>query len=109
MTPRETDPAGPVIVSLTDFNLGNSVYPHMVTKSAWHYNKDMDYPYEKLGQEPFKPIPVPLYLFHFFDQGSPEFREENYRNRIVDAFEFLLEHHGGGVPKTKTPAKTNGF
>ena len=43
----------------------------------------------------------PVFIYSFFDHQSKKYYDENYGQRIRDAFEFLMEYYGGGEPVGK--------
>jgi len=42
-------------------------------------------------------------IYYFFDMSNKDFIENNYEERIRNAFEFLLEYYGSSDPRDDTP------
>lgn len=102
-TTVETDSSGPVIVSTITINGSKVLHDKLLMRGTTDYNKDMQYPYEKLDRfyRTFEPAEHPVYLYYFFNSSSKEYEEGNYRKRIEEAFSYLIEHFGGGTPMKK--------
>jgi hypothetical protein len=93
------DKSGPVIKSTTHQESDAIVYDHLLTKSVFHFDKNLNFPQLRFDGEVPRPAKEPLYIFQMFDQRSRAFLEGAYRTRIREAFEMLIEHFGGGSPK----------
>jgi hypothetical protein len=50
-----------------------------------------------------------FYLYKLFDQGSDKFRDNNFRKRIKDAFEFLIDYYVGGISTENKQENKNKF
>lgn len=104
----KTDNAGPVIVGPTIFINGKSKYDFMSWYWDYKYSKKMSYDldeFEKRIQSDgmFK-TGTGLYIYNFFDQFyNDEFTAGKYRERILEAFEFLIDYFGGGTPVEYKP------
>jgi hypothetical protein len=96
---KDKDNSGPVIKSATHTEMNTLVYDHLLTKSAYHYDRVPNFPQLRFDGEVPRPAKEPLYIYQMFDQSSRAFIEGAYRTRIREAFELLIEHFGGGSPK----------
>ena len=105
------DNAAPFIIGPTIYIEGKAVVDPILWYWNYNYNKgnknNMPYPLEDFNERVkfngFKKRDMGFYIYNYFNQSSEEFKAGNYRKRIRDAFEFLMEYFGGGVPVENKP------
>jgi hypothetical protein len=97
-----TDKEAPIIVSTKTYADNKAKYDNINWYWNWNYDRKMEFPQEKFESEinrlGYRKIGSGFYIYNLFETGSEEFRDGNYRKRIKDAFEFLIEYFGGGTP-----------
>lgn len=100
------------IIGPTIYVDGKAKYDHINWYWDYTYDKKMQYPLEKfeslIKSQGYTKRSIGFYIYLFFDQKSDEFKDGNYRKRIRDAFEFLIEYYGGGEPVISKPAEQKG-
>ena len=103
----EKDMDAVFIVGPTVYVDGKAKYDHINWYWDYNYDKNMEFPLEKfessIKKSGYTKRSVGFYIYLFFDQKSDEFKDGKYRKRIHDAFEFLMEYFGGGVPVENKP------
>lgn len=101
--PSPVDKNAPMIIGPEIFIDGKSKYDNISWFYQWHYNKNLEYSDEEFEKDNklygYSTLSSGFYLYNFFDQNSDEFKANDYRKRIADAFEYLIVYFGGGTPK----------
>lgn len=108
------DESAPLLISSKTYIDGKAKYDNILWFSKWHYDKNLEYPDDKFEKDikfyGFAKLSSGFYLYEFFDQTlSEEFRDGNYRKRILDAFEFLIDYYGRGIPIENKQENKNKF
>ena len=109
----ETDEAAPMIVGPKTYVNGEGKIDNIIWFFQYHYDKKFEYTDEQFNRDmkvygPQK-LSTGFYLYSFFNQLNDEFRDNNYRKRILDAFEILIDYYGGGTPIENKQENKNKF
>lgn len=99
----KTDEAAPMIVGPTIYIDGKAKYDNIDWYYDFEYNKKLIYKIEDfekhLNSHGMVKTGVGFYIYNFFNQDwNDEFKAGKYRERILEAFEFLIDYFGGGTP-----------
>lgn len=99
----------PIIIGPKIFLDGKPKYSNITSFAINHFSKKLEFTDEEFEKDikfwKIKPSDG-FYIYTFFHEGNTEFIENNYKTRILDAFEFLFDYYGGGIPiENKTEVK----
>jgi hypothetical protein len=102
LTYPRTDDNAPMITSTKTYINNKAKIDNILWHFSHHYDKKMkieNEDFEKyVKSDGFSKLSAGFYIYNLFDQSSDEFRDGNYKKRIKDAFEFLIDYYGGGTP-----------
>lgn len=107
------DENAPLIVGPKIYLNGDGKIDNITWFFQFHYDKKFEYPDEQFNRDMkfygTQKLSTGFYLYSFFNQLNDEFRDNNYRKRILDAFEFLIDFYGGGTPIETKQENKNKF